>query len=76
MNYIVIFAFVTVIGIMQYANYLEKQQLLETIQDMGKQIKAKDLQEYKTMTEDTPTFEPVAHTEESLYYREIEETKV
>lgn len=45
------------------------------ISELTDKIKAKDLTEYKMLTEPTPVFEPVDRSDEDLYAMEIEEQK-
>lgn len=67
--------FIAVITIQAYTSHREKRQLLQTIEQLGMQIKAKDLGEYVKETQPIPQYEPVAMTEEEEYYRDIEDGK-
>jgi hypothetical protein len=45
------------------------------INDLAEKLMAKDFTEYKEQTQPPRTFDPVAQTDETQYWQEVEESK-
>lgn len=70
-----LFFFVIIIAVREYSHYMEIKQLHSTIDTLTDKVMAKDLVEYKELTQPVKTYEPVDHSEEAEWLREQEERK-